>query len=269
MAAAPTNDQQALTKKLTNRNVFIASSFLVIVGLVGIFASAALLTNYAAIQLVVSSLSSAALTTGGLAFVWDLSSRRAFASEIIERVQLSHAVVNSGLTNLGRDWQKIIHWDEAIRNARSIDIVVAYSERWYQRSETAFREALNSKGTTLRVFIADPENEDTLNQLRDRFPDRSTARIRQKIQETVAFLEREADTKAGSLQIHYYSSPLDYALYRFDNIAVVTLYTRQGRHVSVPAFAFDTSGSLGGFFTSEIEHLGHSITTRDAEIGNG
>lgn len=215
--------------------------------------AAAKLEPTSVIYSVTNSVAGALLTTGGLSVAWELISRRAFAVELVNRFRLSEDVIHSGLVGVRNDWQTALDWNETVKSSQSIDVIVAYSERWYTQNEAAFRTFVQRPGNKLRVYLADPDNEDVIRLLSEKYADRSTERIRGKVKETVEHLRSEADRYRGNIEIYYYTKPLDFAVYRFNDTFLVTLYSQQGRSASVPAFVFNAHGATGKFFQAETE----------------
>ena len=264
--SSSTRNSDDLLRKLTNRNVVILGIGLILASLLLFWFAEAALKAPGTLHAITNSIAGALLTTGGLSLAWELVSRRAFAVELINRFRLSEDVTRSGLVGVRNDWQTVIDWNETIRSSQSIVVVVAYSERWYTHNEAALRNFLQRSGNTLRVYLADPASDEALRLLSDKYSDRSVDRIRGKIEETVEHLQSEANRYQGSIEIHYYTKPLDFAFYRFNDSILVTLYSQQGRSASVPAFVFNALGTIGNFYQAEFEVI--QANSRPAPAGS-
>lgn len=207
---------------------------------------------------ILAPIAGAILTTGLISLGWELTSRRAFADELDRRYNLTQDIKSSGLLSINKDYQSIIDWDHEIEAASTIEVAIAYSSTWFTSHESAFQRFLSNPKKTLTCFIADRNDSDTIRQMVSRFPSRNESRIVQGSSDTESRI-REAAENAGSagakLHIIPYKRPLDFALYRFDEKILVTLYGRGSKLDAFPVMTFDIQGATGAFFKKELDSL--------------
>ncbi|WP_344357912.1 hypothetical protein [Brachybacterium phenoliresistens] len=215
---------------------------------------------------ILSPISGALLTTGLISLGWELASRRAFADELDRRYNLKQDIRSSGLLGVGGDWQTIIDWDRTIESASTIEVAIAYSGTWFTSHENAFRGFLASPGNSFTCFIADRTDSETVAQMVSRFPSREAEQIEQSSSLTELRIKQAARDTVVEPDIIRYKRPLDFALYRFDDMILVTLYGRGGKHEAFPVMTFDLQGSMGRFFKKELDSL-RSAQNSDSKDG--
>lgn len=196
------------------------------------------------------------LATGLITLVWDLVGKRAFADEVLSKVQLRADLVESGLERLTHNYLTDVEWDALFKRSRSIDIVVAYGSTW-RNSNRARLTALAKRGGSIRVFLPDPNDPQTMSVLAARFkmsPDSLRAKIHDSIDDFRSY------SSIGNVEIYVRAGDAVFSCYQFDHSSVLTLYSHsQQRLGSVPSFLVG-EGFLRDFIASDVEAIKNQST---------
>jgi hypothetical protein len=166
--------------------------------------------------------------------------------------QVANDVRVAGLRRIGTRYLSELEWAELFSAVRELDIFVAYGQTWRNLHARELAQVAERKTATIRVYLADPDDDDTVAVLAGRF-DITPDELRTRIQATRK--DYAALRQPGGALIEIYCCPGDrvFSFYRFDNIAVVGLYSHaRSRATSVPVFVCSAPGELFHFISDEL-----------------
>lgn len=185
---------------------------------------------------------------------WELFGKRTFASEVLQKAQLSAEIVDAGIVRVTDSYLEEVEWAELFDPASRLDIVVAYARTWRNAQAQRLQELASRRGTRIRVFLPDPEDPMTMSVLADRFntkPDLLAQTVHEAIEGFAAF----GNNSQGAVEVWVRPGDAVFTCYRFDSRAVLTLYSHgKDRRTSVPTFVV-RSGKLMRFIDDEIASL--------------
>ena len=156
------------------------------------------------------------------------------------------------------DWVKLI--DES---HSQIDIVVYYYDSWVNANYEALVDYFKKMNTIVRIFVADPEDSQVMQNIQRLFPEYSSQdSVRHKVAHTgQRFMRALRDAGGDPSRIEFYYVPhiLNYAALCFDSRTIAFSFfemLRQDR-VDSPVILFDLTKSehLRGFWQKELRGL--------------
>jgi hypothetical protein len=108
-----------------------------------------------------------------------------------------------------------VDWGEVIASSKRLDIVVHYYNRWVREHFDAF-VGFFGRGGTLRIVMADPQDQVVLNVVNSQFfPNLTAQQLVERIDQTESELRlalEESGSRKAKLQVLYYPGALHYAL---------------------------------------------------------
>jgi hypothetical protein len=201
---------------------------------------------------VVEQVGGTVLVAALLSVAWDFFGRRALAGEVMEVAGLSGDVEQAGLARIGADFRQA-PWDRLLQ-AEKIDIYLGLGRTFYTNYSTALATAAAKPGTRMRVILADPTDDAAVECMAERFT-RNTDDVRSDIRATTDKFLSLARGAVGTVEVYHRTGEPLTALYRFDNEAVVTLYSHRRGYGDVPFLLCRSGGSLYDFVRGEFEKL--------------
>ena len=187
-----------------------------------------------------------------LSVAWDLVGRRALAGEVMEVAGLSGDVQQAGLTSIGADFRKA-PWDRLLQ-AEKIDIYLGLGRTFYTTYSTALSTAAAKPGARIRVILPDPTDDAAVDCMAQRFT-RSADDVRGDIRATTEKFLALALSGVATVEVYHRTGEPLSALYRFDNEAVVTLYSHRRGYGDVPYLLCRSGGDMYDFVRQEFEKL--------------
>jgi len=204
------------------------------------------------------------VATGGLAVAWELFGRRAFAREVLAKAKLSADVVDSGVTRITDQYLHDVEWADLFSGARKIDIVVAYASTWRNSHWSRLQEAASRPDGQIRVFLPDPDDQATMDNLGRRFAMTAEA-VATRVRDAASEFRSLSKPGGAKVQVFVRAGDAVFSCYRFDDRAVLTLYSHsRSRQTSVPTLVV-AGGDLFKFVRSEID----AIASQSAEASGG
>lgn len=157
-----------------------------------------------------------------------------------------------GVTGLTLNFYRDVPWRELIVGAESIDIMFTYGRTW-RRSLTTEFNLLRERQVRpqFRIVLPDylPGRDGALSDIAQR-AGQSVEILTSNIEEADAFF-----TEFGA-KIFYYEGTYLYAMYRFDDLIVATMYNHQrGQTSGVPTISCERGGSFFDFFMHDFEEV--------------
>lgn len=134
-----------------------------------------------------------------------------------------------------------VDWENIITRSSKIDIIVCYFDSWVNHNRTRLRNFFENGGE-IRVFLGNPEHEDTLKETIRRFPDRTPEQVKEKIQNTYSRIKSIRDeVKNGNVEGFLLDSPINYSAIIIDDRYVLLSIYEQFRsdHIASSAILID------------------------------
>lgn len=205
-------------------------------------------------QALSNNLGGAFVVSVALALLWELRGKRNFAREVLETAQTSSDVHTAGLTRIGINYNADPDWEELFHNVQKLDIFVAYARTWRNTHLAKLRSVARTPGTRIHAFLPDPEDSATVRVLAERFStDPDT--LRNSILEAKRDFLGLREPGGGEVKVFLRKGDSVFSCYRFDNYAVVTLYTHSKVRGQVPTLVCKDGGTLYEFVRDELRAI--------------
>jgi hypothetical protein len=206
------------------------------------------------------------LVTGTVTVAWELAGKRAFADEIRAVFAVSKSFAIAGVRKYATAFQSSeIDWDALFYRTRFVDLLFMGNSSW-RRSQFLHLEALLQRdGSRLMIILPDPMNEVVIASAKARLGG-ADADPKKYFQKTCEYF-RNLSNKFPSAHIEIWFIPQlpSFSVFRFDDSAVVALYSHRRAQVGVPTFICDKGGDLFKYATSEID----SVVGRNGKTPSG
>jgi hypothetical protein len=253
----------------TNRGwrlYFAITNFKILfVGVVALAAGLALLylggtfsgfwARHAGGQALINNLGAILVVSVALGAVWELMGKRSFAREVMERMGVSADLDTAGIEKIGTQWLQDADWIDLFKNVRDLDIFVAYGDTWRNAHLGQLQDVARRRGSRMRIYLADPDHEQTVDILASRF-DLAPDELRRRIVRTKQQFETMGSLGDGDVSVYYFQGDRVFSFYRFDDRAVLTLYRHaKGRSAMIPTIVCQEGGSFYAFIQSELDNV--------------
>lgn len=257
------SERTRLTEAVTNLWTAILALLVVLLGVLALVlaATADWISSDSAKQAVAEQLGGLLITTGGLAFLWELRGKRDIIREVLAKVEVSADVEATGLQRASMDW-RVVPWSHLIANARSIDVFIAYGSTWLSTHSTELDVFAKQRRNKLRYILPDPDDQTAMDVLAERF-DYTPEIIRSKIEESARAVAKLSRDGAADIRVYYRRGAPTFTCYRFDETVVVTLYQHRVARGAIPTMVLG-AGSFNDFFASDLSE----IVKQSREIGS-
>ncbi|MGH3765922.1 MAG: hypothetical protein ACRDTX_12360 [Pseudonocardiaceae bacterium] len=158
----------------------------------------------------------------------------------------------AGLLRIGANYLGELEWKQLFAEVSELDIVVAYGQTWRNLHARELAQLAARPDRRVRVFLADPHDELTVAVLADRF-NITHDELRARITATRSAYEALHRPDGAQIEVYYRPGDRVFSFYRFDDIAVVGLYSHsRARGGAVPAFVCARPGELYEFIHDEL-----------------
>lgn len=241
---------QRLTEIITTQLVIIISLVFLILGAILLYFNYGIDT---AINTTLSQIGGSLIAIGLVSFVWQLTITRRVTDEVIEKTNLSHNLVTSGLVEVIDDFSQI-DWKPLFESVnKRLDLFFMMALRWTNNNETLFNK-IADKDVEVNLILPDVDDPETKESLKNRLkPDYKIEEIETTINNIRGKYEKIFSGKKAHLRIWYYQKPLVFSIYRFDDEVIFALNSHSGSP-PVPAFKFK-KGKIYEFLDNEIDFL--------------
>jgi len=247
-------------KDITNLKTLLVSGVLLLLGVFFLFLSEKLTypEGYLWVKSLISNFGGLLVATLSIAILWELFSKRSFLDEILERTGLADDVRTAGLRGISVNPVKGPNFTKLIREAERLDIFVCYANTWRATHEEDLKYLASKRKARIRLVVPDPEDMEIMRDLARRFGASTDQVMSQRIKDAIQDY-KTLFTSAGnpdldfSIWIHH-ENPVT-SFYRFDRMAVVTLYKHARGRGNVPTFIAERYGTLYGYVEAEIDAL--------------
>ncbi|MDQ2881602.1 MAG: hypothetical protein M3Y48_10330 [Actinomycetota bacterium] len=158
----------------------------------------------------------------------------------------------AGLLRIGATYLGELEWKQLFAEVTELDIVVAYGQTWRNLHARELAQVAARPDRRVRVVLADPYDELTVAVLADRF-DITRDELRARITATRSAYQALRRPDGAQIEVYYRAGDRVFSFYRFDDIAVVGLYSHcRARGAAVPVFVCARPGELYEFIQDEL-----------------
>ncbi|WP_051772752.1 hypothetical protein [Saccharothrix sp. NRRL B-16314] len=178
------------------------------------------------------------------------------SSPTTPRTQLQQRLTSdfaaAGLLRVGATYLSELEWKDLFADVTELDVVVAYGQTWSNLHARELAQVAARPDSCVRVVLADPDDELTVAVLADRF-DTTRDELRARITATRNAYETLRRPDGARIEVYYRPGDRVFSFYRFDDIAVVGLYSHsRARGAAVPVFVCARPGELYEFVQDEL-----------------
>ncbi len=176
-----------------------------------------------------------------------------------------------GIVRIGPFAGFVPRFDELIASASTMALYFIHSRRWRENHDAAIKAFLSREGASVEVFLPDLENHELMFSLEKHFDDGSL--IPALVEDAYRYFARLAREYQRPVQVWLFGRYPTYSFYRFDQRAVLAMYSNSVAKKELPAFEITTDGFLGNFLAADIEDLRRECRSRapadlESVIGN-
>jgi hypothetical protein len=256
-------------KERTNLRTVVVSLVIFLVGISLLFTSE--VNDYVAtnvwLKAVVANLGGLLVATISIATLWELFSKRAFLDELLSKAGLAEDIRTLGLVGLSVNPLRGPDFSKLIRGANKLDIFVCYANTWRANYEEDLRVLARKPGVRIRLIVPNPYNMEIMKELAHRFGSASEQVLAEKIKAAIEESKNifvNANNQKSDFTVWVHEENPVTSFYRFDNIAVVTLYKHARGRGNVPTFTAERGGTLYNYVEAEVDGMIKGIETHSA-----
>src|SRR5207302_1301224 len=158
-----------------------------------------------------------------------------------------------GIVQLGPFAGFVQRFEDLIGSATAMALYFIHSRRWRENHDAAIKAFLGRPGTTLEVFLPDLESHELMFSLGKHFEDGPL--IPALVADAYRYFARLARDFAKPAHIWLFDRYPTYSFYRFDDRAVIALYSNTSAKKELPAFELTAGGVLGTFLAADMDDL--------------
>lgn len=247
-------------KVITNLRTLLVSGGMLLLGVLLLFLSEQLTypQGHLWVKSLISNFGGLLVATLSIAILWELFSKRSFLDEILERTGLADDIRTAGLIGISTNPVKGPNFTKLIREAERLDIFVCYANTWRATHEADLRYLASKRKARIRLIVPDPEDMEIMKDLARRFGASSEQAMSQRIKDALddyKTLFNSAGNPDLDFTIWLHRENPVTSFYRFDRIAVVTMYKHAKGRGNVPTLVAERYGTLYGYIESEVDAL--------------
>lgn len=193
------------------------------------------------------------MVSGPAGLFWELRARRDLVSEIWAISSVTESVRRAGIQQVAFFHEDEIRWGDLFKGTRELDVFLAYGETWRNSHDHQLRELARRPNARIRVILPNPENETAIRELAGRFS-QGYEELKTRVLQAKEYFERLAEDLGpqATLMIWLFDGAPTFTAYRFDDIAMLSLYNHRYSRISVPAVIVHSQGSLYKFIRDEF-----------------
>jgi hypothetical protein len=173
----------------------------------------------------------------------------------------SHSL--SGIVQVGPFAGFYQRFEDLIESSTQMVLYFIHSRRWRENHDAAIKSFLGREGTTMEVFLPDLESHELMFSLSRHFED--GPQIPALVVDAYRYFARLARDFQKPIPIWLFSRYPTFSFYKFDERAVIALYSNTAAKKGAPAFEVTTQDLLGRFLATDIEDLKRECRKRSPE----
>jgi hypothetical protein len=154
----------------------------------------------------------------------------------------------------------VSRFDELIAASDSMVLYFIHSRRWRENHDAAIKAFLGREGTGIEVFLPDLENHELMFSLEKHFDDGPL--IPAMVEDAYRYFARLARDYRKPVQVWLFGRYPTYSFYKFDDRAVMAMYSNSVAKKELPAFEITMDGLLGSFLAADVEDLRRECRAR-------
>jgi hypothetical protein len=159
----------------------------------------------------------------------------------------------SGIVRVGAFAGFYQRFEDLIASSTQMVLYFIHSRRWRENHDAAIKEFLGRDRTTLEVFLPDLASHELMFSLSRHFED--GPQIPALVTDAYRYFARLARDYEKPGEIWLFAKYPTFSFYRFDERAVIALYSNTAAKKMAPAFEITTTDFLGKFLANDIEDL--------------
>ncbi|HMO49580.1 MAG TPA: hypothetical protein PKE26_03340 [Kiritimatiellia bacterium] len=247
-----------LLKERTNLHVIISMLVVAGIGLLLMYIAESIpwLSYHPTLQKLISQTGSLVFPAALIMLIWELINKRAFVAEILASAKIADDLKQAGITATPQDFYQDVSWDDLFRNAKQIDLFFAYARTWRNSNLKRLKEFASRRGTTLKLIVPDPKNGACISELARRF-DLPNDDIIASINETIKEFQQIFEDNGDKIKVILAPVTPLFNIYRFDDIAIITLHKHDKGRGGVPVLCVRREGTLYDFIDRQLLSLYH------------
>jgi hypothetical protein len=187
-----------------------------------------------------------------LALFWELWGKRAFADELITKMNLSSDLEKAGLVEVLHDYKEV-RWDAHFESAVQLDIAFAYGRTWRNFHNSKIEELAKRSGATIRVVLPDADDSLVMSTLAIRF-DMTVPDLKKAVREAAQFF-LDLSAHGATVEVRFRTGDYMFSSYRIGSAIVLALYAHGRVRQSVPTLVCKEGGELFDFARQDFEAM--------------
>src|SRR5438876_12339860 len=144
-------------------------------------------------------------------------------------------------------------FEDSIGPATTKGPYFSHSRRWRENHDAAINAFVGRANTTLEVFLPDLESHELMFSLGKHFEDGPL--IPALVADAYRYFARLARDFGKPAHVWLFGRYPTYSFYRFDERAVMALYSNSSAKKELPAFEITADGLLGIFLAADVAEL--------------
>jgi hypothetical protein len=169
----------------------------------------------------------------------------------------------SGIVRVGPFAGFYQRFEDLIAVSTQLILYFIHSRRWRENHDAAIKAFLAREGTTLEAFLPDLENHELMFSLGRHFED--GPQIPALVVDAYRYFARLAREFQKPAEIWLFGRYPTFSFYKFDDRAVIALYSNTAAKKGAPAFEVTTDSLLGRFLAADVEDLKKECRRRSPE----
>jgi hypothetical protein len=166
----------------------------------------------------------------------------------------------AGIVQVGSFAAFYQRFEDLIASSSQMVLYFIHSRRWRENHDAAIKSFLGREGTTLEIFLPDLESHELMFSLERHFED--GPQIPTLVVDAYRYFARLARDFRKPIQIWLYNRYPTYSFYKFDQQAILALYSNTAAKKVAPAFEITIEHFLGVFLATDIEDLRRECRSR-------
>jgi hypothetical protein len=154
-------------------------------------------------------------------------------------------------------------FEDLIGSSTRIVLYFIHSRRWRENHDAAIKAFLGRNGTSLEIFLPDLGNHELMFSLSRRFEDGPLTPT--LVVDAYKYCARMARDYGKPADVWLFGRYPTYSFYKFDQRAVIALYSNTAAKKEIPAFEVSNDGLLGRFLATDIDDLKRECRRRSPD----
>ena len=169
----------------------------------------------------------------------------------------------SGIVHVGPFAGFYQRFEDLIGSSTQMVLYFIHSRRWRENHDAAIKAFLAREESSLEIFLPDLENHELMFSLGRHFED--GPQIPALVVDAYRYFARLARDSQKPAHLWLFGRYPTYSFYKFDERAVIALYSNTAAKKDLPAFEITSRGFLGKFLATDIEDLKKECRKRAPE----